>query len=332
MPTRRQAISLLATSGFAALANSWAPLARAAGVRRLVFVHGRGQAPDDALAQKCGQPPFDGPTLRAAWMDSLAAGLAGTGVTLPSGLAIEVPFYGCKLQEYVIQSQLPMSADLLAHGGSTDDDYLNFQAEIAQDLAGRAGVTDEDIQKQFGDEPTPHGIENYKSVIAIVRAIDAKAPGISTSFLEDFMRDVYLYCRIPKVRDAIDGIVRAAITPEPCVVVAHSLGTVAAYNVLRKDQRALHVPLFVTLGCPLAILAIRKSLAPLSDPEPVGSWYNAFDPQDIVALNPLDARGFPIGRPIENNNAIANITENHHGIDGYLGHKVVARRVAAAFD
>lgn len=329
MRTRRQAVTLFATAGLAALTNAWGSVARAAGARRLVFVHGRGQAPDDTAAQKCGQPPFDGPSLKEAWTKDFQAGLTASGGALPSGLDIGLPFYGCKLQEYVIQSQLPMSSDLLAHGGSTDDDYLDFRAEMTQTFAADAGITQKDIEREFGDDPTPHGPENYKWVIATVRAIDKHVPGLSASFLEEFMRDVYLYCRFPKVRADIDGIVRAAITPEPSVVVAHSLGTVVAYNVLRNDQRSLTVPLFVTVGCPLAIRAIRKTLAPLTDPQPVGSWYNAFDPKDIVALNPLDTNGFSIGRSIENNGTVANFTENHHGIEGYLGDRILARRVTA---
>jgi hypothetical protein len=328
MGTRRQILTLVATTGFAALTNAWAPAVRAAGVRRLVFVHGRGQAPDDAQAKKCGEPPFDGPTLKGDWTKDLKAGLTASGAALPSGLDIVFPFYGCKLQEYVIQSQLPMSADLLAHGGSTDDEYLDFRAEMAQTFAAHAGVTQEDIEREFGDDPTPHGPENFKWVIATVRAIDKRVPGLSAAFLEAFLRDVYLYCRFPKVRADIDGIVRAAISPEPSVIVAHSLGTVVAYNVLRNDQRGLTAPLFVTVGCPLAIRAIRKTLAPLSDPQPVGTWYNAFDPKDIVALNPLDNNSFSIGRAIENNGTVANFTENHHGIEGYLGDRVVAQRVA----
>ena len=98
------------------------------------------------------------------------------------------------------------------------------------------------------------------------------------------MRDVYLYTTRQGVRDEIDRMVRSEITTEPTVVIGHSLGSVVAYNILRTDPRALRVPLYVTLGSPLAIRAIRDELRPLRFPQTVQTWYNAFDARDVVAL------------------------------------------------
>ena len=98
-----------------------------------------------------------------------------------------------------------------------------------------------------------------------------------------------------------------------------------AYNVLRTDRRSLQIPLFVTVGCPLAIRAIRDQLVPLSFPKPpVEAWNNAFDQRDIVALNPLDAANFPVRPAVLNYNNVKNHTDNRHGIDGYLDDPTVA--------
>jgi pimeloyl-ACP methyl ester carboxylesterase len=115
----------------------------------------------------------------------------------------------------------------------------------------------------------------------------------------------------PDVQDAIDEIVDANLNDAPTVVVAHSLGTVVAYHILMNSQKHLNVPLFVTVGCPLGIRAIRDQFIPLASPPAVKAWINAFDTRDVVALYPLDEKNFAIHPPIENYSAVKNSTENH---------------------
>ena len=111
--------------------------------------------------------------------------------------------------------------------------------------------------------------------------------------------------------------------------MAHSLGTVVAYNILRNDPRSLQMRKLVTVGSPLAIRAVRRSLVPLKSPK-ADAWFNAFDPRDIVALNPLDAANFPVVPEIENKGDVDNFTDNRHGIGGYLSDPVVAREIYLA--
>ncbi len=181
-------------------------------------------------------------------------------------------------------------------------------------------------RKEVGDEVVTRGPENWPWVVAIVRAIDRWRPGTSGDAIRLILRDVYVYCTRRGVADAIDQIVQAEVLPEPTVVVSHSLGTVVAYNILRNDPRALQVHKLVTVGSPLAIRAVRKYLVPLRSPKAL-AWFNAFDPRDIVALNPLDGQNFPVEPAIENKRDVDNFTDNRHGIAGYLGDAVVARKV-----
>jgi hypothetical protein len=128
----------------------------------------------------------------------------------------------------------------------------------------------------------------------------------------------------------IDKGVRAAFTPGvETVVVGHSLGSVVSYNILRRDGKALgwKVPLFVTVGAPLAVRVIKQALAPVKHPECVVKWFNAMDSRDIVALYPLDSQHFSVSPPIENKTDVDNPTENRHGISGYLSDAVVAKRI-----
>jgi hypothetical protein len=113
------------------------------------------------------------------------------------------------------------------------------------------------------------------------------------------------------------------------VVVGHSLGSVVSYALLRREGQAQgwDVPLYVTVGAPLGVTAIKRRLRPLSHPSCVGQWFNARDSRDVVALYPLDETNFPIDPRIENKNDVANHTSNRHSIAGYLDDKDVARRI-----
>jgi hypothetical protein len=148
--------------------------------------------------------------------------------------------------------------------------------------------------------------------------------------LETVTRDVFLYTRRQGVRDAIDEIVKREINSDRTVVVAHSLGSVVAYNILRSDPRELKIPLLVTVGSPLGVRAVRDQLRPLRHPPSVASWFNAFDKRDVVALYPLDPTTFPVTPRVENHATVNNHTENRHGIRGYLDDKEVVARIINA--
>jgi hypothetical protein len=129
------------------------------------------------------------------------------------------------------------------------------------------------------------------------------------------------------VRDAIAGI------DEPFVVVAHSLGTIIAYDVLREQASSrLDVPLFVTLGSPLGVREIQDLVAqPLEVPAGVRAWFNASDFRDVVAL---DHEIRPEYAPAERctDAMVGNSSANHHGIREYLAAAAVRERILAALE
>ena len=112
--------------------------------------------------------------------------------------------------------------------------------------------------------------------------------------------------------------------------MGHSLGSVVAYDVLRIDPRSLQVPLYVTVGSPLGVRAIRDQFKPLRSPSAVQAWYNAFDERDVVALYALDATNFPVLPAIVNYGWVVNSTSNRHGVSGYLDDANVAGRILDA--
>jgi pimeloyl-ACP methyl ester carboxylesterase len=287
--------------------------------KRLLLVHGRDQQ---------GQDPA---LLKAAWLDALGKGAGPSGRSLPAGVKVAFPFYGDVIDQYAKSSQIPLLADLRAKGtGSPDAGFLAFEAALAEDIRLGAGISDQQVASEYSGDVRQKGPENWEWVEAIVRAVDKHWPGASQTLIEQFMRDVYIYTTLAGVRDEIDRIVRAELTTERTVVVGHSLGSVVAYNILRTDPRSLNVALYLTVGSPLAIRAIREQLRPLRSPAGVHRWFNAFDPHDVVALNPLDQRNFPVTPAIENYGQVKNHTANHHSIGGYLDDRTVATQLLDA--
>ena len=105
-----------------------------------------------------------------------------------------------------------------------------------------------------------------------------------------------------------------------------------AYRLLCQEGVALgwHVPLYVTVGSPLGVGAIRERLAPIGHPTCVTRWFNAIDRRDAVALHPLDATHFALEPAIENKTDVHTTTSDGHGIRGYLTDPEVACRIHRA--
>lgn len=271
---------------------------------RILFIHGRSQ----------GKKSSD--ILREEWGAALSRGLADAGLRLPDGIAFDYPFYGKTLDDFVDQAKLPKVSDIVSMGGSSGDPgFDSFTRSVLQEIESRGEISEEDVRAQMdpGSEITEMGPQNWAWVRAFVRAVDARWPGFSGARINDFLTDVWLYLDKPAVQSAIDAIIEAELTDEPTLVVSHSLGTVVAYNILRKNK--INVIGLMTLGSPLAIKAITAKLGLLENVAP-RRWVNAYDVADIVALNPLDSTHFPVAPKIANYGGVENTTGNHHGIGG----------------
>lgn len=287
--------------------------------RQLVFIHGRSQQYKDATA------------LKNQWMEALRHGLAAAGLQMPLPEdSVRFPYYGDTLFGLTQGATVGEVAEVIVRGDGQDLLEREMQAAILEEIRRKAGITDAQLAQAAGTEVVERGILNQEWVHAVLAAIDLHVPHGSGLSIALFTRDVYHYLRNPGARDAIESGVRRALEPGvPTVVVSHSLGTVVAYNLLKREgkQNGWVTPLFVTLGSPLAVTAIRRAVAPNRHPECVATWFNAMDERDVVALYPLDGAHFPTDPAIENKTDVDNPTENRHGIAGYLGDPAVAAKI-----
>lgn len=299
-------------------------------MRDLVFVHGRAQQHKDSK------------TLKDEWISAWADGLKKNGLAVPLPESkIHFPYYGDTLDQLVAGKSPEEAAKIVVRGdapGGGGELSMEEKAFIEAVLLESLDHFEKDPDGAIHRALPPgafieKGVLNWEWVQAILEVLDKHVPGASGMSVALATRDVYQYLTNDVTRTVIDrGTASAIPESKEAVVVSHSLGTVVAYNVLRQNsqKRQWKVPLFVTLGSPLAVAVIKQKLAgikPIAFPTNVATWFNAMDERDVVSLHPLDKENFPLTPSIDNNTNVHNDTSNAHGISGYLGDKEVAKKI-----
>jgi hypothetical protein len=286
---------------------------------RLLLVHGIAQG---------GKNPAD---LQKAWSDTLREGYKAANLAFPDPLTVDFPYYGDALDVRVEKSKLPLPQEITPKGGETPSAYEEFVRSSLAEMKHSADISDAEVAAEAGPIPaTEKGIRNWRLTQALARVIDKRFSRFTSTTIERYLRDVFLYVTNRSVAREINAIVEAKLTDEPTVVIGHSLGSVVAYRVLVEQGAKVKLRRFITVGSPLGIKTISSNLGVLKYPAADVNWYNAYDEGDIVALNPLKDPWFKTDPAITNYNRVNNITDNRHGIVGYLNDVTVAKCVAEA--
>ena len=282
-------------------------------LHRLVLIHGRSQQMKDPVA------------LKQAWINAMLQGMWNSRLSLAvEEASIVFPYYGDALIGLIGgdgENAPPIQLKGLGNYSPAEEEFVEA---ILDEIATKLGLSDTNRENGSDASVTTKGFLNRPKVLATLRAIDARGGGGLA--IKHFFHDVYSYINNPTIQSAIHDGLRPVFDSRPTVVVAHSLGTVIAYNFLRIEgkDRGWNIPTFITLGSPLSIDRISRSLAPIEFPFCVKTWRNARDPHDTVALNPLSPPNFPL-LPIDAKDTVANTSANHHGIESYLMDTTVAR-------
>nr|WP_239073914.1 serine peptidase [Streptomyces sp. SID10853] len=142
--------------------------------------------------------------------------------------------------------------------------------------------------------------------------------------------EVRRYLHVPQVRDAARSAVAESIRRvRPRVVLAHSLGSVVAYEALHAHPE-LTVDCFVTLGSPLGLpggIFDHLVPAPIADrgarPAGVGYWVNLADTGDLVAIPRRLGDRFPVDQHADT--PIGRI--DFHTLGAYLSSPLTAAAI-----
>lgn len=283
---------------------------------RLTFVHGMGQQnkEPEKLAETWQR------ALHKAWK---SAGLSTGKYTL------SMPYYGDVLHQ--LSEEVRSGTPVVARGELYPNPFTQLEELIIREIGAKAGISDETVRSEIGQEVLARGLLNWQWTQGIARALERRAPTIGKLSLT-FVRQVDAYLTRRHITDAVDELVRPCLLGEPTVVVAHSLGTIVTYRLLQAASGTAEIPLFVTLGSPLGIDVVKTYLVPprpLSRPGGVRRWLNGADVRDYIALIPrLDRRTF--AAEIENVSDISNSQKDAHSIVDYLSDTTIASQIHAA--
>jgi hypothetical protein len=290
---------------------------------KLVFVHGRSQENKKLV------------DLTKTWTDALFQGFANAGAIVPTAIVdVVMPYYGDVLYQLTQQAGRASSGNVVNRGleaYAPSAEELKFYRRFIQDVIDTKGITDAELEAETGGDVKDRDIQNWKAVLATLRFLN-RSKRVAAASIERFTEDVWLYLKNAGVRDEIDKLVGPLIPMEDrCIVIAHSLGSIVAYNLLRHRDNCNNVAAFVTLGSPLGIEVIIEELptngAPRLAPEGAGIWFNARDAQDTVALHEILSDRFDGSPLVENYSRVKNTSSNKHGIEEYLHDKVVAAKI-----
>ncbi len=257
-------------------------------------------------------------TLRSAWAPALADGLRRAGAGQQADLAMA--FYGDLFRP---------AGQLLAVGDprvTAADVEPGFEEELLAAWWAEAARSDPGVVPPGADTlvPTP------RSVQAALRALSGSRffAGLALRAMVLDLKQVRRYLTDPALREAARQRVLDALGDDTRVVVAHSLGSVVAYEAL--CARPGHgVRAFVTLGSPLGVPhLIRDRLLPPGGVWPGGDglvWTNLADEGDVVALvkDLRPAFGQRLRQGIVRNGAHA------HDASSYLTDRLCGAAVAA---
>jgi hypothetical protein len=181
-------------------------------------------------------------------------------------------------------------------------------------------------------------------------------PGIvKDAFLREFLRDVHHYLfnatfsprtgvtyqvQTEIQRRFVGAVKLGAAKPGPHVIVSHSMGTVIAYDCLKRVPDCPKVDAFVTIGSPLGIDEVQDKLQPgwtrddgFPSQKVAGHWLNFFDRLDVVcALDPYLANDFRQNTKMK----IDDVSQSNeglwrHDISKYLSGKEVSAGISRLF-
>jgi hypothetical protein len=281
--------------------------------------------------------------IEKTWSDALRGSAANVGLTIPDDVEFIAGFYGDVLFEETESwnknkpASTPMSVE------SPDEDYADDDvATLYLEFQKKYSISDEQVAQELDDKDVfqaqaqAQGI--HKSWLkAIARALEKVLPSKGKRVARAFIPQAAAYLHKPYLKEKIDDLVMMQIIEglpkdEKVVIISHSLGTIVAYDLMRRFRHQVKVKLLLTAGSPLGIEIVKRRLgSPLICLPNVDKWVNISDSEDFVALETkLTGETFGCDK-ITNIDQLDNGDEDAHDILKYLAHDIVAKEIVLNF-
>ena len=258
---------------------------------KVVFLHGIGD----------GDPTYE-------WLSGLNRGLEQAGYPPLERDDVLAPRYAGYLKTDGIRAKLPALTYKPKDEAASRREFERRQARVQRKLRLTPGI------RGFGfDRFITDG------------ARDVMTPRIVGATGRMNLDQVRRYIREEPVRGAVmNHIIDHLPTYGDIILIAHSLGSVVAIDLLDHLPPELHVRRFITIGSPAGIKALHDGSERLLKKFPyarVDDWSNFFSRRDIVTGGRGLAALFPGAQDFE-------VSAPAHGAEKYLGEPAIAALVA----
>ncbi|MEK0098839.1 hypothetical protein ACFC18_38710 [Streptomyces sp. NPDC056121] len=285
----------------------------------LVMVHGIG--PEHETEQR----------LREDWTRTLARTLRDNGHAdaadrLDGGaVTIDMAYYRHLYQDYVPHDDFDvrLPAPIAATGEEVARDIIDNIRRHASDPqdSDEAAEALEELTVDVGPEQGPlEPLRMFISMMGRLGPIARSGFAALTSTGAFHLGQVAAYLDDERVRESAIEAVLSRVTPDTKAVLAHSLGTIVAYEALHRLDQPL--PLLVTFGSPLGLRSIirgRLRPQPLRSPAHLKRWVNVADRDDFIVATLKLRKLFPEDDAVlERTRRVSNRDFDPHAATEYL--------------
>jgi hypothetical protein len=238
--------------------------------------------------------------LEAAWLPALRDGVAAAGGTVPPEALLRMAFYGGLYRD-------PGHQRAAGDRAWRPEELADDEAELL--LALWQAAAEAEPARVMAPAAVTRGTPQLvqKGLLALSRS--KFFTSVSQSAMIGDLKQVRRYLREPALREAAQRAVHDTVQPDTRVLIAHSLGSVVAYEALHRhghEPNWAQLDSLITLGSPLGIPnLIFEALQPAPQrgigawPPRIRRWVNISDDGDIVALckqlAPLFGGGASVG-------------------------------------
>ncbi|MDQ8951903.1 hypothetical protein RFH42_02890 [Acinetobacter rudis] len=274
------------------------------------------------LIHGMNQQQFNATELKQYWLDILNQGIKSSKQGDQFKLDdLNMAFYADLLETYKLHNVLK-STRLLPQTWQ----FLNFNRPqtVLHDNPLHSTVCNPDFTQptfNFSSHLSHYAYSLEDHILKDFTQLINHFPKLHGQLIHKFLIETYMYLANTDFNQKVhQRLYNCFDSQQQNLIIAHSLGTVIAYNFLRLNpQFKIHT--LITLGSPLAFRVIQeKIIPPIQRPSNIlGQWYNFYSAEDFLTAFPLQKAPF-LFKPSIINQMIHTFDQRPHHIAGYLQH------------